>query len=113
MEKIELNQELKEVFLKFESKISGIHKIDDFKKKISSDNTFLNKMSYGSSVGILDNYLKNKKIIYITSSFICCEDGIILIGKKRIFFFLKVFLNFINLFKFGFQKFRNFIQNWV
>ena len=58
MEKIELNQELKEVFLKFESKISGIHKIDDFKKKISSDNTFLNKMSYGSSVGILDNYLK-------------------------------------------------------
>ena len=104
MEKIELNQELKEVFLKFESKISGIHKIDDFKKKISSDNTFLNKMSYGSSVGILDNYLKNKKIIYITSSFICCEDGIILIGKKKNIFFSKGFFEFHKLIQIWFPK---------
>ena len=77
-EELDLSKEIKEVFLKFESKLV-VNSIKDFKNKVSSDNTFFNRSLYGNSIKILDDYLKSKEIIYITYPFICCENGIILI----------------------------------
>jgi len=93
MEELDLSKEIKEVFLKFESKLV-VNSIKDFKNKVSSDNTFFNRSLYGNSIKILDDYLKSKEIIYITYPFICCENGIILIDKKKNIFSSRGFFEF-------------------
>tara|TARA_B110000037_G_scaffold64422_1_gene78540 strand:- start:2720 stop:3754 length:1035 start_codon:yes stop_codon:yes gene_type:complete len=84
--------EIKKVFIENQSKIETLDFESTSEKILNSP---VSIWSDGNKYKLIKKYIKDKKVLYFTEDFICCEEGIILYERDfKVKFFSKGFYEF-------------------